>query len=370
MKGETLPFSLTGAPPEHFVFTLKEPIGVAGLITPWNFPLLMPAWKIAPALAAGCSMVLKPAPQTPLTALKLAEICEEAGVPAGVVNVVPGGDEAGKALVAHREVPKIAFTGETATGRHILASAAPHIKRVTLELGGKSPNIVFNDANLEEAAQSALFGIFFNSGQVCQAGSRIFVQRESYEPFLEALSSMARKLKVGQGTDPTTDLGPVISEEQLNKIESYIERGKRDGAELLVGGNRPTHLPKGYFIEPTIFAGVRPDMAIAREEIFGPVAAVLPFSDEEDVIRQANDTIYGLAAAVWTRDIKRGLRLVKRIQSGTVWVNTYQVLTPTAPFGGYKQSGLGKELGERSLEAYLETKSVIVDLNEKPMMFF
>lgn len=370
VKGETLPFSLTGAPPEHFVFTLKEPIGVAGLITPWNFPLLMPSWKLAPALAAGCSVVLKPAPQTPLTALKLAEICEEAGIPEGVINVVPGGDEAGKALVAHPHVPKIAFTGETTTGRHILASAAPYIKRVTLELGGKSPNIIFNDADLQEAAQSALFGIFLNSGQVCQAGSRIYVQRDSYEPFLQALTDMARKLKVGPGYAPDTDLGPVISEEQLKKIESYVDRGQREGAKLIHGGQRPAHLQKGYFIEPTIFADVTSSMTIAREEIFGPVVAVLPFDDEEDVIRQANDTIYGLAAAVWTKDIKRGLRLAKNIQAGTVWVNTYQVLTPTAPFGGFKQSGLGRELGDRALDAYLETKSVIVDLNDKPMMFF
>ncbi|MFC4767415.1 aldehyde dehydrogenase family protein [Effusibacillus consociatus] len=369
-SGQTLPFNMTGGPQDYLTLTLKEPIGVAGLITPWNFPLLMPAWKIAPALAAGCSIVLKPAPQTPLTALKLAEIIHDAGVPEGVVNVIPGGDEAGKALVSHPDVPKIAFTGETATGRHIMASAAQHIKRVTLELGGKSPNIVFADTDLEEAVSGAMFGIFLNSGQVCQAGTRVFVQSQIYDSFLTRLAQRATELKCGPGTDFTTDIGPVISSEQLEKIEKYIQVGQEQGARLMTGGRKPEGLSKGYFIEPTVFADVTTNMVIAKEEIFGPVVCVIPFDTEEEVIQMANDTIYGLAAAVWTKDIKRALRTVKQIRSGTIWVNTYQVLTPTAPFGGFKQSGLGRELGSQALDAYLETKSVVIDVNESPMTYF
>ncbi|ALA69707.1 aldehyde dehydrogenase [Geobacillus stearothermophilus 10] len=369
-QGEVLPFSVAGSAPDYMAWTMNEPIGVAGLITPWNFPLLMPTWKIAPALAAGCTMVLKPAPETPLTALKLAEICHEAGVPEGVINVLPGLDEAGKALVSHPGVPKIAFTGETETGRRILQAAAPHIKRVTLELGGKSPNIIFADADLEQAAKSALFGVFYNSGQVCQAGSRILVERPVYETFVELLASKAKKLKVGPGTDARSDLGPVISREQYEKVLRYIDIGKQEGAKLVAGGSALDGLGGGYFIEPTVFADVSPSMCIAREEIFGPVAAVIPFQDEEEAASIANDTIYGLAAAVWTNDIKRALRLARRVKSGTVWINTYQVLSPTAPFGGYKQSGLGRELGMQALDAYLETKTVICDLNERPMTLF
>ncbi|RFU61687.1 aldehyde dehydrogenase [Bacillus sp. V59.32b] len=366
--GQTQPFSATGSPPNHFVYTVKEPLGVAGLITPWNLPLLMPAWKIAPALASGCSAVLKPAPETPLTALKLAELCQEAGVPDGVLQVLPGGDEAGKAIVSHPDVPKIAFTGETATGRKILAAAAPYIKRVTLELGGKSPNIIFADADIEQAAKSALFGLFLNSGQVCQAGSRIFVQESVYESFVKKIADHAQRLTVGPGDDLTNDLGPVVSHAQFEKVNEYIEIGLREGAKMVTGGKSDRQ--EGYFIKPTIFADVKPDMRIAREEIFGPVGAVLSFENEEDVIEMANNTIYGLAAAVWTKDLKRGLRLAQEIQSGTIWVNTYQVLTPTAPFGGFKQSGLGRELGPNALDAYLETKSVIVDLNDQPLTFF
>ncbi|MGP3562170.1 aldehyde dehydrogenase family protein [Geobacillus sp. BK01] len=367
--GEVLPFSVAGAASDYMTWTVKEPIGVAGLITPWNFPLLMPTWKIAPALAAGCTIVLKPAPETPLTALKLAELCHEAGVPEGVVNVLPGLDEAGKALVRHPGVPKIAFTGETATGRHILQAAAPYIKRVTLELGGKSPNIIFADADLEQAAKSALFGVFYNSGQVCQAGSRILVERAVYEPFVERLAERAKKLKVGPGADARNDLGPVISREQYEKVLRYIDIGKREGARLAAGGSALDERG-GYFIEPTVFADVTPSMRIACEEIFGPVAAVIPFEGEEEAVRIANGTMYGLAAAVWTNDIKRALRLSRRVKSGTVWINTYQVLSPTAPFGGCKQSGLGRELGMQALDAYLETKTVICDLNERPMTLF
>ncbi|MED4972773.1 aldehyde dehydrogenase family protein [Geobacillus thermoleovorans] len=351
-------------------YTEKEPVGVCAQIIPWNYPLMMAAWKIAPAIAAGCSVVVKPAPETPLTALKLAEICHEAGVPEGVINVLPGLDEAGKALVRHPRVPKIAFTGETETGRHILQAAAPHIKRVTLELGGKSPNIIFADADLEQAAKSALFGVFYNSGQVCQAGSRILVERTVYEPFVERLAERAKKLKVGPGTNPRSDLGPVISREQYEKVLRYIEIGKQEGARLAAGGRALDGGGGGYFIEPTVFADVSPSMRIACEEIFGPVAAVIPFADEEEAVRIANGTMYGLAAAVWTNDIKRALRLARRVKSGTVWLNTYQVLSPTAPFGGYKQSGLGRELGMQALDAYLETKTVICDLNDRPMTLF
>lgn len=370
IHGQTLPFNMTGAPPNTFILTLKEPIGVAGLITPWNFPLLMPAWKLAPALAAGCSVVLKPAPQTPLTALKLAELIQKAGMPDGVVNVLPGGDEAGKSIVSHPDVPKIAFTGETSTGRHIMAAAAPYIKRVTLELGGKSPNIIFDDADFDQAVSGALFGIFFNSGQVCQAGSRVFVQRSIYKDFVDALAERTKQMTVGAGTDFATDIGPVISKEQHDRVLNYIDIGLKEGAKLLAGGGVPEGMKKGYFVHPTVFADVDSSMRIAKEEIFGPVVSVLPFDTEEDVVRMANETIYGLAAAVWTKDIKRGLRMVQNIKAGTVWVNTYQVLSPTAPFGGYKQSGLGRELGPQALEAYLETKSAYIDLNEHPIAYF
>ncbi|WP_174734517.1 aldehyde dehydrogenase family protein [Mesobacillus harenae] len=366
--GLTQPFSATGAPPNHFVYTVKEPIGVAGLITPWNFPLLMPAWKVAPALASGCSMLLKPAPETPLTALKLAEICHEAGIPEGVLQVLPGADAAGKAIVSHPDIPKIAFTGETSTGRKILAAAAPYIKRVTLELGGKSPNIIFEDADLEQAAKSALFGLFLNSGQVCQAGSRILVQESVYERFVTLISKEAAQLTVGPGDDMSNDLGPVISKEQHDKILQYIESGLKEGARMITGGKSSRE--EGYFINPTVFADVKPTMQIAQEEIFGPVGAIISFKDENDAIEIANSTIYGLAAAVWTKDFKRGLKMAQEIQAGTIWVNTYQVLTPTAPFGGYKQSGLGRELGPNALDAYLETKSVIADLNEQPLTYF
>lgn len=368
-QGEVVPFSLS-APSEHLAWTMREPIGIAGLITPWNFPLLMPAWKIAPALAAGCPSILKPAPETPLTALKLAELCKEAGVPNGMLHVLTGRDEAGKAIVSHPNIPKIAFTGETTTGKHILQSAAENIKRVTLELGGKSPNIIFEDADLEEAARSALFGVFYNSGQVCQAGSRILVHESVYDEFLEKLVARAKKLTVGPGAEMKNNLGPVISKDQYEKILNYIEIGKSEGATLLCGGSVPEDRKEGYFIEPTIFSDVSSSMQIAREEIFGPVVGVIPFKDDDEAVQIANDTIYGLAAAVWTRDIKRGLRMAQRVKSGTLWINTYQVLSPTMPFGGYKQSGIGRESGIQALHNFLETKSVIADLNERTITLF
>jgi aldehyde dehydrogenase (NAD+) len=375
VHGETLPFSLPGPQGEYLVMTLKEPVGVAGLITPWNFPLLMPVWKVAPALAAGCAAILKPAPETPLTALALAQIAAEAGVPEGVLNVLPGGDQAGAALVAHPGVPKIAFTGATATGIHVLTGAAPHIKRVTLELGGKSPNIIFgdmteDDGSLQQAVAGALFGLYLNSGQVCQAGSRILVEQSGYDRFVEALAARVRSLRVGPGSDPATDVGPVVSQVQLERVLGYVAEGRAAGARTLVGGDRVEEVGRGYFIEPAVVVDATPTMRIAQEEIFGPVSVVLPFTDEAEAVELANQTMYGLAAGVWTHDVKRALRMARNIQAGTVWLNTYQLLSPTAPFGGYKKSGVGRELGRGALEAYLETKTVIADLNEEPFSYF
>lgn len=370
IAGETPPFSLPGAPPDMVVMTFKEPVGPAGLITSWNFPLLIPAWHLAPALAAGCPAILKPAPQTPLCALALAEICHEAGVPEGVVNVLPGGDEAGAALVAHPRVPKISLTGEVETGRAVMAAASAHLKRLTLELGGKSPNIVFEDAPLEQAVEGALFGVFLNAGQVCQAGSRILVERSIYERFVERLSARVAELRVGPGSDPQSDVGPLISAQQLARVQRYVRLGLDEGARLVAGGGRPGHLERGYFHELTVFADVSPAMRIAHEEIFGPVAAVMPFQDEADAVRIANETMYGLAAAVWTRDVKRALRMARAVRAGTVWINTYQLLSPTAPFGGFKASGIGRQLGRQALEAFLETKTVIFDTGEPGVRYF
>lgn len=367
-SGETLPVDVPGAPPAYFAYTVRQPVGVAGLITPWNFPLLLPAWKIAPALAAGATVVLKPAPEAPLTALALARILDEAGIPPGAVNVVPGSDAAGEALVRHPGVHKISFTGETATGRAVLKAAADDIKRVHVELGGKSPAVVFGDADLDLAVAQCLFGVYFNSGQVCQAASRILVQRSIYEPFLERFVARSRALRVGPATDPAVDLGPLVRADRLVQVDRMVRAAVDDGARLLTGGVRLDG--PGYFYAPTVLADVDPDSALARQEIFGPVAAVLPFDDADDALELAHRTIYGLAAAVFTRDVRRALRFARDLRAGTVWINTSQVLTPTAPFGGFGQSGFGRELGRAGLDAYLETKTVLVDLNEDPLTYF
>ena len=346
-----------------FIYTLREPMGVCGAIIPWNFPLVMAAWKVAPALACGNTVVLKPAEQTPLTAIRLAELCLEAGVPEGVVNVVTGfGEEAGHAIAEHTDIDKVAFTGSTEVGRKILHASEGNLKRVSLELGGKSPNIVFSDANMKRASIGSMMGVFVNSGQVCTAGTRILVEKSVHDDFVEALVGATAHMKLGHPLDEETGMGPVVSEEQLERVTGYIEIGKTEGAEIVTGGERATDLGDGYFVQPTIFAGVSNDMRIAQEEIFGPVAAVIPVDDVDEAIRVANDTIYGLAAAVWTSDVSKAHKVARGIKAGTVWVNTAGPLDPGVSFGGYKQSGFGRELGVHSIETYTQTKTVWMNL--------
>jgi betaine-aldehyde dehydrogenase len=350
--------------------SLREPIGVAGLIVPWNYPLLMASWKLAPALAAGCTMVLKPAEQTPLTSLLLADWFEEVGLPPGVVNVVNGfGESCGAPLVAHPMVDKIAFTGSTEVGKSITKSAANTLKRVTLELGGKSPNIFFADADWKASVDGALFGIFINQGEVCSAGSRILVEKKIYSKFVEAMAEKAKTIKLGPPMDRASKMGPVVSKDQYDRVMSYLAIGKGE-AKVASGGGRPKEFDKGYYIEPTIFYDVDNSARIAREEIFGPVAAVIPFEDEGEAIRIANDTPYGLAAAVWSRDIYKAFRVVKSLRAGIVWVNHMQPTCTEAPWGGYKQSGVGRELGPWGVEEYLETKQVYVNLDERPIGWY
>lgn len=360
IHGDTLYPSLPG---DVLAYTLKEPIGVVGGIVPWNGPSFNATWKIAPALAAGCTLVLKVAEQASLTALRMAEICLEAGLPEGVLNVITGyGETAGAALAAHMDVDKVSFTGSTETGRHIIRASAGNIKKLTLELGGKSPNIVFNDADMDMAVPGAAMAAFGNSGQVCLAGTRLFVQRGIYEEFTQRVAEFAKALVVGDPLDPATMIGPVVSKEQLDRISGYLAVGASEGAQALVGGARLTEgaLADGYFVPPTLFTGVRDDMIIAREEIFGPVISAMPFDDVDEVVQRANATAFGLASGVWTSNIHTANKVSKRLRAGTVWINGYSLMDPAVPFGGYKMSGYGKESGVHHIEEYLASKSVWV----------
>lgn len=356
INGEALPL------PGAMAYTRKEPVGVCGLIVPWNFPTLMATWKLAPALAAGNTMVLKPAEQTPLSALRLAALFKEAGVPDGVVNVVTGDGSTGEALVNHEMVDKIAFTGSTDVGRKVMANASKTLKRITLELGGKAPNVIFDDADLDQAVNAALFANFFNQGQACTAGSRLFVQESIYDAFMEKFLARIATLRVGDPTQNTTQIGALVSQEQYDKVAEYIQIGQQEGATLAFGGKllQPEH--KGFFVQPTVFTDVKHDMRIAQEEIFGPVLSVLRFKDDEDAIRMVNGVSYGLASAVWSQNIKRAHNFAHRIQAGYVWINTYNVIPVEAPFGGYKNSGIGRELGTAAIDAYTESKTIYVDL--------
>jgi len=355
--GQTIPNSQGG---EIFSYTLKEPVGVVGAINPWNGPIGLAVWKLCPVLASGCTVVLKPAEQAPLSPLRLAELCIEAGIPPGVVNVVTGFGDAGAALAAHPGVDKVAFTGSTGVGQDIIRASAGNVKRLSMELGGKSANIIFADADMEAAVPGAAMAVFMNSGQICSAGTRLYVQRPVYEEFTERVAAFARTLKVGPSLDPDTQLGPLVSQGQLDRVMSYVELGLGQGARAIAGGGRPADpaLRGGYFVEPTVFTNVRDDMRIAREEIFGPVAAAIPFDDVDDVVRRANDSPYGLGGGVWTRDLSTAHQVSSRMRTGTVWINCYQVMDPAVPFGGYKSSGYGRESGDEHMNEYLQTKAV------------
>ncbi|TDU28899.1 phenylacetaldehyde dehydrogenase [Panacagrimonas perspica] len=362
MEGATIPISFNLAPPttQFHAYTRLEPVGVVGQIIPWNLPLLMAAWKIGPALATGCTVILKPAEETPLTALRLGELLLEAGVPAGVVNIVTGfGETAGAAIAEHPGIDKVAFTGSTEVGKIIVRAAAGNLKKLTLELGGKSPNVIFDDADIEQAVAGAANAIFFNSGQICSAGSRLYVQDGVYDKVVAALANAAKGIKVGVGTAADTQMGPIVSAKQFARVSNYIDIGRQEGGRIS-GGKKVGD--SGYFLEPTLIADTSDTMRVVQEEIFGPVVTVGRFKDLEDIAEKANDTQYGLAAAVWTRDVSKAHKFAARVQAGTVWVNTYHVLDAALPFGGFKQSGWGREMGRDVLRAYTETKSVVVQL--------
>jgi phenylacetaldehyde dehydrogenase len=360
--GQTLSLNVPYMPGAKFhAYTLHEPVGVVGQIIPWNFPLLMAAWKLGPALACGCTVVLKPAEQTPLSALKLGELILEAGIPAGVVNIVTGfGEETGAPLAAHDEVDKVAFTGSTEVGKMIVQAAAGNLKKVSLELGGKSPNVVFADADLEESIPGAANAIFFNHGQCCCAGSRLFAEESIYDEVVAGVAEHARNIKVGSGLDPQTEMGPLVSDEQLDRVCGFLESGQAEGAETVVGGGRIGD--SGYFVEPTVLAGTNPKMKVEAEEIFGPVVTVKPFKSTDELVSSANQSHYGLAAGVWTNDIKKAHRTAAELKAGTVWINCYNVFDASMPFGGYKESGWGREMGEDALELYTEVKAVCAQI--------
>jgi len=360
IEGNTIP--MTGAPPNRYLtYTLREPVGVVGQIIPWNFPLLMAAWKLGPALAAGCTIVLKPAEQTPLSAMRLGELVEAAGFPPGVINIVPGyGETAGAALAAHPDVDKVAFTGSTEVGKLIIHASAGNLKKVSLELGGKSPNVILEDADLETAIPGAAGAIFFNHGQCCCAGSRLYVDKKVFDKVVDGMAQSAEKIRVRPGFDPDCDMGPLVSEEQMNRVVGYLDSGKKEGAKAVAGGER--HGDKGYFVKPTVLVDTTENMKVVQEEIFGPVVTAIPFSDPDEIVKKANDSIYGLAAGVWSRDIKKANKLANKLRAGTVWINCYNVFDAALPFGGYKQSGWGREMGHAALEHYTEVKSVCAAL--------
>src|SRR5579864_9351887 len=359
IHGETIPNSLPG---DIFSYTLKEPVGVVGAIIPWNGPLGASVWKIGPALATGCTVILKPAEEAPLTALRLGELVLEAGVPPGVVNIVPGyGDTAGAALAAHADVDKVAFTGSTEVGKLIVHAATGNLKKVSLELGGKSPNVVFKDADLDAAIPGSASAIFFNHGQCCCAGSRLYVEKSVFDQVVEGVADYAKKIKVGSGLEPDTQMGPLVSQEQLNRVCGYLEAGLSEGAKAVTGGKKASD--RGYFVEPTVLVDAKENMKVVQEEIFGPVVAAMPFTDPEEIIPRANNSDYGLAAAVWTRDIGKAHRMAEQLRAGTVWINCYNIFDAGLPFGGYKQSGWGREMGHDVLNLYTQTKAVCTRLN-------